>query len=94
MMTDQKRVVDGIKYIPHDAEFGDYFGASFVFPNNETLFVSSPYHQSTGNAIILLYLNILILYPHPLLYSFSFDRIGIKTSYRFIPFYKKQIYLR
>lgn len=43
-----KRVFDGVKFAPDDAQFGDHFGASLVFPTNETLYVSSPYHEETG----------------------------------------------
>lgn len=47
-IIDRGRVFNAIKIIPDDAEYGDYFGASLVFPNNHTLFISSPYHQRTG----------------------------------------------
>eukprot|EP00604_Paraphysomonas_vestita_P002413 CAMPEP_0174819382 /NCGR_PEP_ID=MMETSP1107-20130205/2568_1 /TAXON_ID=36770 /ORGANISM="Paraphysomonas vestita, Strain GFlagA" /LENGTH=425 /DNA_ID=CAMNT_0016032751 /DNA_START=683 /DNA_END=1957 /DNA_ORIENTATION=- len=48
IMLKLKRVFDGVRYTPPDAQYGDYFGSSLVFPTNETLYVSSPYHQQTG----------------------------------------------
>lgn len=60
-MLKLKRVFDGVRYTPPDAQYGDYFGSSLVFPTNETLYVSSPYHQQTGNLLSYYYYYSLFL---------------------------------